>query len=142
MENIFKVGDRVKIIKAVSGSDDRDISKEYKKVIGKITTIVKKDNDESSHPYELDGVEDMWSHKELKLIKKNKQTKSKPIKFLLKYDLDEDPIEEFETLVAVKKRIKEISTNGDLKRDSIIVYKVSKKMPIELVDNIIIKGIR
>lgn len=49
------------------------------------------------------------------------------VKFLLKYMLDVDPIEEFETMEEVDKRIADLVKNKrSLKRDSIFVYEVAK----------------
>ena len=55
-------------------------------------------------------------------------TKPKPVKFLLKYDLDEDPIEEFSTMDEVKERIDYLVKNErSLKRDSMVVYEIKKR---------------
>jgi hypothetical protein len=56
------------------------------------------------------------------------RTKPKPVKFLLKYDLDEDPIEEFSTMDEVKERIDYLVKNErSLKRDSMVVYEIKKR---------------
>ena len=65
--------------------------------------------------------------------------KPAPVNFLLKYDLDEDPIEEFETLAQVKERIKELSTRSDLKRDSIVIYHIKKKQLATIKTKVTIK---
>ena len=57
--------------------------------------------------------------------------KEPKVNFLLKYDLDEDPIEEFETLNKVKERIKELMKNDDLDRDSIVIYEIKSKKEVE-----------
>lgn len=58
------------------------------------------------------------------------KVKVKPVNFILKYDLDEDPVEEFETMVEVNARIKRLvderEDNG-LQLDSIFIYEVVNK---------------
>ncbi len=64
--------------------------------------------------------------------------------FILKYDLDSDPVEEWSTLEQVKERIGELVKNKDknrLKLDSIVVYKVEKVMPIKVETKVEIIGI-
>lgn len=62
-----------------------------------------------------------------------KAAKPRPVNFLLKYDLDEDPIEEFETMAQVKERIDYlVQHERSLKRDSIIVYTVKKKQKVNV----------
>jgi hypothetical protein len=57
--------------------------------------------------------------------------KPKPVKFLLKYDLDEDPIEEFSTMDEVKDRIDYlVQHERSLKRDSLIVYEVRSRKTV------------
>lgn len=67
------------------------------------------------------------------------RTKPPQVNFLLKYDLDEDPIEEFETMEQVKERIKQLSTRSDLKRDSIVIYHIKKKQAATIETTIKIK---
>jgi hypothetical protein len=67
------------------------------------------------------------------------RVKPAPVNFLLKYDLDEDPIEEFETMEQVKERIKELAKRSDLKRDSIVIYEVKKKRTVTIETKINIK---
>lgn len=78
----------------------------------------------------------------LEFVERGRPIKQPKVNFLLKYDLDEDPIEEFTTLAQIKKRIRELVKEEDsLKRDSIVVYEVKKKMVVELIDQVKIKGI-
>jgi len=68
---------------------------------------------------------------------RHKATKPRPVNFLLKYDLDEDPIEEFETMAQVKERIDYLVQNErSLKRDSIVVYTIKKKQRVTVKTNI------
>ena len=61
----------------------------------------------------------------LKLAKCYKQPK---INFLLQYELDEDPWEEFSTIEEVDERIRDLVANEDtLKKDSMVVYEVKSK---------------
>ena len=86
-----------------------------------------------------------WEYaEEMQLLKKSNTTKEAETlttKFLLKYDLDEDPIEEFTTLVEVKKRIKEIAKKDDLKRESIVVYEIKRKMKVTLQTKTVVVGL-
>lgn len=66
------------------------------------------------------------------LLSKAKPTPKKPTNFILKYDLDRDPIEEFSTLPEVKKRIQELLTNPSFKKDSVVVYELKHKINIKL----------
>lgn len=67
--------------------------------------------------------------------------KIKKVNFLLKYELDEDPIEEYETLTQVKDRIKELVEVKTLKRESIVVYQIAKVMPVKVKTETVIEGI-
>jgi hypothetical protein len=66
-----------------------------------------------------------------RLLKRSgKAVKQKAVKFLLKYDLDEDPIEEFETMKEVNARIEELVADREdngLQLDSIFIYEVKGK---------------
>lgn len=66
-------------------------------------------------------------------------TKPRPVKFLLKYDLDVDPIEEFETMDQVNDRIKQLLERSDLKRDSMVVYEIKSKKQVKVETKISIK---
>ncbi len=65
----------------------------------------------------------------------------KPPKFLLKYDLDTDPIEEFETLAEVKKRIQELHKEHRDTLHNIVVYEIKSKKEIEIEKTIKIKNL-
>lgn len=105
----------------------------------KIGDRVKDLNNREAIVYELDedgdprirynnGEKDTWLSSDLKLIKPVKDKKGRPVNFLLKYDLDEDPIEEFETMAQVKERINYLVQNErSLKRESIVIYTIKKK---------------
>lgn len=70
-------------------------------------------------------------------LKGGRKSKPAPVNFLLKYDLDEDPIEEFETMAQVKERIDYLVQNErSLKRDSIVVYTIKKKQRVTVKTNI------
>lgn len=64
-----------------------------------------------------------------KFLKGYKEPK---VNFLLKYELDEDPVEEFETMKEVEKRIKELLDNEDLKKDSLVVYEIKSVKKVKL----------
>jgi hypothetical protein len=59
------------------------------------------------------------------LVGKSKSGKIPPFRYLLKYDLDRDPLELYRTLKEVEERIKKlVETERYLKRDSIFVYEI------------------
>jgi len=58
---------------------------------------------------------------------------AKAVNFILKYDLDEDPIEEFETIEEVEKRIDFLVEHvSSLKKDSMVIYEVAKKYKVNV----------
>lgn len=63
-----------------------------------------------------------------------------PAKFLLQYEIDEDPFEEFQTILEIKKRIKELVEEGG---HSFVVWEIKKKivLDVEKIESVIIKGI-
>lgn len=64
------------------------------------------------------------------------------VNYILKYDLDVDPIEEFETLEEVKERIEFLVKNErSLKQDSMVVYEIKHIYPIKVETKIEITGI-
>ncbi len=76
--------------------------------------------------------------------KKGKADKPKPVNFLLKYDLDTDPVEEYATLKEVKARIADLVKNektNRFKRDSIVVYEIKKVTRVKVETSVSIKGI-
>jgi len=70
-----------------------------------------------------------WTFRNMKFIKNPGPTPKAPkANFLLKYDLDEDPIEEYETMKQVDDRIKYLVENvQELKKESIVIYEIKKK---------------
>jgi len=69
--------------------------------------------------------------------------KAKKVNFLLKYDLDEDPIEEFETMKEVDERIKELVEEEDsLQKESIIIYEIKAKHEVKVETKITKKLIK
>ncbi len=130
----FKVGDKVKIIKIID--DDGDMYQKDKGKIGKITDI---DNNHT-HPYSLDCkglMADFFLENELELVKKSKP--AKPPKFLLQYELDEDPIEYFEMLPQARNRLKELVKDETLKRHTVRLFELKRELSVEIKDNISIK---
>ena len=71
-----------------------------------------------------------------KLLKNGKIPK---VNFLLQYELEEDPVEEFETMVQVRKRIKELLERDDLKEDSMKVYEIKSVKEVKISKSITIK---
>ncbi|MDQ3816302.1 MAG: hypothetical protein M3362_01260 [Acidobacteriota bacterium] len=68
------------------------------------------------------------------------RTKAPKVNFLLKYDLDEDPIEEFETMDQVKERIDHLVKNeSSLKKESMVVYEVKRKKVVSIQTKITMK---
>lgn len=68
------------------------------------------------------------------------RTKAPKVNFLLKYDLDQDPIEEFETMEQVKERIDYLVKNErSLRKESMVVYEVKRKKVVSVETKISIK---
>ena len=90
--------------------------------------------------FKTDGSNGTYHESYYTLIKSGKAKKEVPAKFLLQYEIDEDPFEEFQTLTAVKKRIKELVKEGG---HSFVLWEIKKKtiLDVEKVENVIIKGI-
>lgn len=64
------------------------------------------------------------------------------VNFILQYMLDEDPIEFFETIDQVKKRIAYlVHEEEDLQLDSFVVYQVSKVSEIKVEKTVNIEGL-
>jgi hypothetical protein len=55
-----------------------------------------------------------------------------PPRFILQYELDQDPFELFATEKEVRARIKELAERADLKRDSIKVYEIKNVRAVKL----------
>lgn len=83
-----------------------------------------------------------WSmdYLEKNFIKKSNK-KVKPPKFILQYEIDEDPIEEFQTLKEVKNRISELAI--DEEAHSFKVYQVTKLIipEVSVKEVAVIKGL-
>lgn len=116
----YKVGQFATLSKDSDAGDYKKGEKVY------ITEV----NDDDDFPYVVskqrgstsDGYGDYDYVKEDYILTAGKIPK---VNFLLKYDLDEDPVEEFETMAEVKDRIAElVKTEETLKQDSIVVYEV------------------
>jgi len=132
----FKVGDMVDIVKSTYEGRPHLPSQKYVGKIGKITEI----DNEAFYPInvKVKGLgEQAFVSSDLKLSGK----KEPKINFLLQYELEEDPIEEFETEKEVKDRIKELSERRDLQEDSLIVYDVSRVRKITLKRELVIEGL-
>lgn len=121
----FKVGDRVKKVRNNEGHGNGC------GLIGSFGTI------ESNGEVLVDGYGCCDAVKDFELVKNAPNIIPK---FLLQYEIDSDPIEEFTTLIAVKKRIKELVPKGG---HSFIVWEIKKKIVLDVskVENIVIKGI-
>ena len=143
----FKVGDRVKIL----GNDNLGIGNEKEGYVvdlneaGNIERVEIKtgwprDNSISS-AYKSKGGNSFWNvfGEKFELVSSAKKSKPRKINFILQYVLREDPIEEFETLPEVRKRIKELLENKDLQRDSLVVYEIKAKRSVTIKNQVIIK---
>lgn len=135
---MFKVGDRVKL----KQNFDTDWIRESGIKQGQIYTVKEIDYDGTLRFIEQTTTK--WQgpeHYELVKGKRGRPAKAKDpiVKFLLKYDLDEDPIEEFESMQQVNKRIKELLQRSDLKRDSMVIYSVKSKKKVAIEPRIVIK---
>lgn len=64
-----------------------------------------------------------------------------PTRFILQYELDKDPFENFATMKEVEARIKELSLRSDLKRESIKVYEIAKTYDVSLETRVIFNGL-
>ena len=116
----FKIGDKVECIKGMCTG--------ITGTINKINGIQIYANDWS------DGIYGYLPKEELKLISSKKMAKDKTIKYILKYDLqdEEDPYESFATLDEVKKRIEELIAEGEgIIMSSIRVYEVKSVAKVE-----------
>jgi hypothetical protein len=68
-----------------------------------------------------------------------KDYKHKQVKFLLKYDLDIDPIEEYESMEEVRTRIQYLLDNEDSSdKDSIVVYEIKSVHKVTISNKITI----
>jgi len=131
--NEFKVGDKVKVLE--TGGINRDLAK-----VGAILTVSKVNNGK------IDGFKEWndngWAFENswYKLVKNVKEKKVLPPKFILQYEIEEDPFELFTTLIEVKARIKELMSKGG---HSYKVYEIKKMWTptVEKKEVITIKGL-
>lgn len=138
----LKVGDRVKLTTTKHG--DSRANPVYGGVQGKTTGTILSVDHESQWVHEVkwdNGEHNTYLIGDLELVKVGKPIKEPPIKFLLQYELDEDPVEEFATLNDLKRRLQEIVADNprSLKRDRIYVYEVKKKIKIDVEEKTTIK---
>lgn len=70
-----------------------------------------------------------WLADHVKLVT---AAKIAPPRFILQYELDEDPFELFATEKEVRARIKDLAERRDLKRDSIKVYEIKNVRAVKL----------
>lgn len=124
----FKIGDKVEII---------GDSCHHGEPIGTVVTLLRRhstyDNSKGIENFVFDNKGTYIRFPDIRHILKGKSKKSLPPKFLLRYDLDTDPIEEFGTLKEVKARILHLVKNESrLKKDSVYYYKISKKVKVEI----------
>lgn len=128
MTRLFKKGDKVKVTELMDGDEECGMR------LGQILTITADQEDEDDDVYVGFGRDNEYAmcDDQIELVGSH-QAKQKPINFLLKYDLDEDPVEEFSTLPEVKKRIAElVAEEEDLQKDSIVVYELKRKINVKL----------
>lgn len=94
------------------------------------------DEDEVVALVEINGIEVIIGCDGLEFISKS-NGKLPKANFLLKYDLDEDPIEEYETMKEVEERITWLVENKrSLRRDSIIIYEIKAKHEVTVATKI------
>lgn len=132
----LKIGDKVRVI----GSYDSNFKTEKAVLVEERSDnrFLFKCEDANSHRF---GDTNTAYAFDMELLGKRKAIKQPKVNFLLKYDLDSDPIEEFETMPQVKKRIKELSTRSDLRKDSIKVYLIKSVKAVQIKRNISIIGL-
>lgn len=122
----FKVGDRVQVI------GHEYAYEEHMGKVGVIEHIEENDGDDDEIEVRFQDDKHDWAFP-ADIKKAGRAVKSKTvIKFLLKYELDEDPIEEFATRAQVQERIKELLTDSSLKRDSMVVYEIKSRKEVKL----------
>lgn len=140
--NKFKVGDRVKVIGGVSKEHcecsnnicwigKMDLGFGTIKGVLDNQTVTLKEGDSGRFGWKF--CSDCW------LIKVGKDAKSKPVKFLLQYERDEDSIEEFQTLPEAKKRIEELTKGSEVKQDSFVIYEIKKVYNVEITKQVNLK---
>lgn len=146
MNTKFKVGDRVRFIGECLYSFGGNFAGYAKKGDEFIISSVGINGLDGSIMYSVQGSycekDPNWLNmeKNFELVKKGKSKKILPPKFLLQYEIDGDPIEEFQTLNEVKKRVKELH---EKRGHSFVVYEVKNKIVLDVkeVKTLKIKGI-
>ena len=123
--NKFKVGDRVRSISAENHN-------------GNVGTIRRVDTTSVPYLVELEIIGSWWfAENSLERVGKSaKRMKPKQPQFLLQYEIDSDPWEEFQTLSAVRKRIKELEEEG---AHSYKVYEIKSVKEVVISKRIEIK---
>lgn len=135
MKQVFKIGDTVKMV-SPSTRDDVPIG-----TIGTIIAVNRYSQDWDVDWGGIKGYECVYS-REIELVSNKEPVQELPPKlpkFILQYELGTDPFELFTTEKELRARIKELSENRDLKRDSIKVYDISRVRTVELGVKITIK---
>ena len=156
----FKTGDKIRFLE--DGSDyelgfSRDDIKHgdtpFQHLKGSkdecIGEVVKVNGERCLVKYTIKGREMQLSFgkNEIELFKRGKGRSPRVpvINFLLKYDLHEDPTEEFETRADALKRVKELLKDKDrngLKLDSIYIYEIKSKSKVEIINNLKVSKIK
>lgn len=134
-KNKYKVGDKF----LVTGYDSNNLRDGLEGKVGTITRInadktmrVAFSNGDSSNTWSDAG--------DMTPVPKN--YKPKPVSHILQYMLDSDPFETFTSLADVKERINILVHNEkSLKMDSLVIYEVSKVIPITVKKTVAITGI-
>lgn len=137
MTTKFKVGDKVKIVDIESVS-------QYEVSVGDVGIV----SEDSIAPFvEPKNTKKDWSNDKVAFVEsqlekvdsRGRSVKPKPIKFLVRYERDEDPVEEFETMNQARARVKELLKDEDVKQDSICIYEIKKKYKVEIKETVVIK---
>ena len=136
----FKIGDKVRILsKSVGGGlSTSNIFKEAGKERGNYWVVRIEDDTYYKGVKRylvVDSIKDGTSgdhflEKDLILVKNSKIPKQP--KFLLQYELDEDPVEYFDNLPQVRKRLKELNKDSTFKRDSVRLFELKRELEVEI----------
>lgn len=120
---MFKLGDRVRILSNKHGG---------RFPTGTIGTIT--DTNGSSVNLRVDAMADYWWYGgdgDIELVNENGK-EVKPLRFLLKYDRDVDPIEFFATEAEVKARIGKLLGDSGVQRGSFRVFELKRELSVEI----------
>ncbi len=146
--NKFKVGDRVRILPNFEHNHGCAGYGGYVGQVGTIHAESRLEHENNLHIYVVfddipGGQHGCYSYDQLELVRSAKPSSQRPVvpKFLLRYKLDSDPVEEFSTLPEVKARIKTLLSNRSLKRDSIKVYELKGVLNVTIQDLIVMKSV-